>query len=371
MSEYLYQLVRNYLSIEGNKQVDISKATGISKPLISMFLDKKGQKDLQFSNSFAIIRYIEKEDYLDVMDDYCRTLTKPIGILSSLEYASNFNRRDLLDDLLSVHQDHKGEVKEWIEIYRFERDKDLLTSEMAWERCRSLFGKVTIPEALLKLELIESTLTFKQNFYDMNNFLARTDRKVHVLREGFLKDSLLLKYDLQRAYDSLYNRIDIQDAIQNANNILKSPLASDFIVASANHLLGHAYQGHSVDLAIRYLEMAQACYKKANSKKHEEMEQDIAFVLSIHNVIHDRCLSCGDEEEVAHQHYVRGEVNKAIRLLKNQSQLSPFGKLYLGLCTKNVHQVFEGYGEMKQSGNNYFATFFTTKLDSIIRGVGV
>ncbi|WP_144559522.1 AimR family lysis-lysogeny pheromone receptor [Shouchella miscanthi] len=355
MSEVLFNSINKWLSKEGNKQIDITHNTGIAKSLISDVIDKKGSKDLRFSKTLSVLRYIE-EDYLEVMDDYCRTLKKPVGILNSLEYASNFERQELMDDLLTEYKDHRGEVKEWVEIYRFNRDRNIMTPEVAWEKCRELYGRVTVPDAQLKLDLIETSIHFRNDQYNIRSFIDRVERKIGTLKEGFLKDSLKVKYHLNYSFVCLYENEDIDEAIMHAKEVTKSKLVPIYLVACAYHLLGHAEMYRNKELSLHNLKEAKRLYKLASSSKAAQIEQDIQFVLNVHGEYQE--IESLKDEELAFQYLVRKENEKARKALETVDKKSPFALLYLGIATKDIKPIIKGYGLMKQSGNNFFAQLF-------------
>lgn len=359
LSEVLFKSIMDWLSKGDNKQIDITYNTGIAKSLISDVIDKKGQKDLRFSKTLSVLRYIE-DDYLDVMDEYCRTLSKPVGILNSLEYASNFGRDELMDDLLTEYKDHRGEVKEWVEIYRFNRDRNIMSPEIAWEKCRELYGRVTVPDAQLKLDLIETSIHFRNDQYNIKSFNDRVERKIGTLKEGFLKDSLKVKYHLNYSFVCLYENEDIEGAIIHAKEVTKSKLVPIFLVGCAYHLLGHAEMYRSKEISLKHLEEAKRLYKLSSSKKASTIQQDIQFVKNIHGEHQD--LSELEEEELAYQYIVRNENDKARNALDLIKHKSPFAMLYLGMATKDITPIIKGYGLIKQSGNNFFAQLFEKSI---------
>lgn len=363
MSEVLYRSISNWLSEPGRKQIDITNNTGVSKSLISLVLDKKGQKDLQFSKALSIIRYIE-DDYLEVMDDYCRGLTKPMGVLNSLEYASNFGRKDLLDDLIADYSDHRGEVKEWVEIYKFERDRQMMKPEQAWEKCRELYGRVSLLDAKIKIELIESAIQFRDNEYNLKSFINRVENKFSYLRDGFFKDTLQVRYHLHVALVSLYEDVNIDKAVEHATKVIKSWLAHPFLIASAYHVLGHTEMYKSAAKSVEYLEKARRFYKLADSPKHKDIDQDIHFVNNLHGIKMD--LDSMDQEETAHQLYVRGEVGRAVKILDSIKDKTAYGYLYTALCKNDAAALFTGYGMIKRSGNNFFSLLYEEKMKTML-----
>lgn len=362
MSEILYKSILGWLSHPGNKQIDITNATGVSKQLISMVLDKKGKKNLAFSNVLAVIRYIES-DYLDVMDNHCRSLHKPLGILNSLEYASNFERHELLDDLIAEYKDERGEVKEWVEIYRFNRDKHALDNEEALEKCRELYGRVTQPDAKLKLDLIESSINFKGNQFNIKEFVHRAEKKLKLLRNGFLKDSLEIRYNLNRAFICLYEEMDTDEAIKYAKKVTDSWLAPAYLIGCAYHLMSHANMYGSLDNSLELIERAAHFYSQSDKVKGQSLEQDKVFLFNLHNKIIDEEIP--DNEERAHQFIVQGKNIDAEEVLSEITEKTPFGLLYEGMCKKDISPILKGYGLIKESGNHFFARYFERQIAAL------
>lgn len=368
MSEILYKSIRCWLSHPGNKQIDITNATGVSKQLISMVLERKGKKDLAFSNVLSVIRYIET-DYLDVMDKHCRSLHKPLGILNSLEYASNFERHELLDDLIAEYKEHRGEVKEWVEIYRFNRDKHGLDNDEALEKCRELYGRVTQPDAKLKLDLIESSINFKGNQFNIKEFVHRAEKKLKLLRNGFLKDSLEIRYNLNRAFISLYEEMNIEEANKFAKKVTASWLAPAYLIGCAYHLMSHANMYDSFNDSLELLERAANFYGQSDRNKGQSLEQDKVFLFNVHKEPYDGVIS--DREEKAHQFIVQGKYKEAGEVLSSISDKSPFGMLYEGMCKKDINPIIKGYGLIKESGNHFFARYFEKQISLLYQAKGV
>ncbi|GAF14945.1 hypothetical protein JCM19046_3491 [Bacillus sp. JCM 19046] len=362
MSEVLYHSIHHWLSQDDRKQVDITTHTGVSKTLISLVLEKKGRKDLKFSKSLSIFRYIE-EDYLDVVDEYCRSLDKPRGILDSLEYASTFERHELMDDLIAKHKDYAGEVKEWVEVYRFRRDKEKMTGIEALEKCRELYGRITQTDAKIKLDLIEATIRFDDERYNIKDFIKRVDNKFDQLRDGFLKDSLSIRYQLNLAFVKLYELNQPKEAIDHAKSVIHSSLAPDSLIGSAHHLIGHAHMYTNYEESLKHLNWAKLFYGRAGHRKQLVIDEDIQFVMNVNKKEIDLLLLEG--EELAHQFIIRGDYDSALRVLDDLEQPSSFAKLYRGMITKNMLCIMEGYGEVRESGNVYFALFFEKAMTKV------
>lgn len=361
MSEVLYRCMNDWLSYEGNKQIDIARKSGVSKQLIYMVLDKKGKKDLTFSKALSIIRAID-DDFENTMDDYCREQDKPTGILSALEYASNFRRNELLDDLIAENRDQKGEIKDWVQIYRLNRDARKYSINDAIQKCRELYGKVSSPEAKLKLELTEFDIKFNLYQSDIRYYISSFETKINELKEGFIKDSLEAKYKLFKAFISLYENNEVDKAIKLSDEIIGSSLSSTYIVGSAYHIKGHAYMYSDYDLSLNSLDKARYFYGITDEKKGNSIQEDIYFVMNVNKK--EIPLDQLEGEELIHQLIIRGNHEEARSLIDNESK-SPYEIMFKGILDRNPDLVFESYGLLRSAGKLFFANYIKKVYENL------
>nr|WP_241741937.1 AimR family lysis-lysogeny pheromone receptor [Shouchella lehensis] len=349
-----------WLSYPGNKQIDISRKSGVSKQLVNKVLEQKGKKDFTFSNVLRIIRSIDS-DFDNTMEEYCRSQTKPSGILNALEYASNFRKYELLDDLIAENRDQKGEIKDWVQIYRLSRDFKEYSYNEAIQKCRELYGRVSLPEAKLKLELIEFDIKYSLFQSDIKFYISSFEEKIKTLRSGFLKDSLEIRYKLFKSFVSLYEYSDIEHSIKLANEIICSPLSASYIIGSAFHIKGQAYMFTDLKESIDCLDNAMLYYAQTDKVKAESIKEDIYFTLNANGQLID--LEELQGEELIHQLIVRKDYETARLLLKTTN--SPFDYLFKGIVENDLSLIFESYGMLRSSGQLFFANYIRSVYDKL------
>ncbi|MBX0320099.1 AimR family lysis-lysogeny pheromone receptor [Shouchella clausii] len=363
--EYVYNELTNWMKINNKKQVDVVNGANLPKALVSRLISTKGQKKLEFGSVLSLFRFIEPEYYLDKMDEYCMLLTKPIGILNALEFAHNFQRVELTNNLLAEHSDRKGDVKNWLKTYALQRDLEKKDIESAFETIRELYGIVEQTEVKIRLDFIEHSLTFRNNNYSTKVFLDRIKKKIDLLPEGYLKESFKLRYYANLSLAKLYEDNDPEMAIKYGEYIVQSMLVPDIIKAPALHMMGHAYIQTSPAKSKFYITQAAETYRASGSEGFYTslISNDIPFVQNINN--EKIPLDKLEGEELAHQYIVRRDYFNAAKVLRSLKEKTAFHYIYLGIAEKNLLFILKGYGILNKTGNVFLAQVFENKLSNM------
>ncbi|WP_099301909.1 AimR family lysis-lysogeny pheromone receptor [Bacillus sp. Marseille-P3800] len=364
--KYVYEEVAKWMNENNKKQIDLSNGASVSKAIISRLLKTEGEKNLEFSSVLSIFRYIEPEHYMEKMDEYCARLTKPQGILNALEYAYNFQRIELTNDLLAEHSDRKGDIRHWLKVYALQRDIDKKSEEIAFEEMRELYGQVEQTEVKIRLDLIEHNLSFRNNNYSTSSFLERINKKIELLQEGFLKETYRLRYFFIQSLCKLYEQDSPDTAIQYAKYILLSPATPDLLKAPVEHMLGHAYMISDLEKSVYYIKKAATTYRSVEDPRYMGLESDdINFVQNINNALIP--LDGLSGEELAHQYIVRNEMANALTVLNNfdEDSKTSYYYIYFGIAEKNLLKFLKGYGILMKTGNVFLSQIFESKFYAV------
>jgi len=364
--QYLYKMVTDHLyEREFLDQATLSRETGVSKFTISRFLKAKGAKDIEFKAALSLMKYFDSYNFGEMMDEYCLKLNKPVGIINALEFASNYKRGDLTDNLIAKHSDKNGEIKEWLEVYDLNRKRTSLPVANVLDKCKYLYGRVSSPEVQIKLDLIEAATISKNDYQTLHYMAERVDEKVKHLREGFVKDSFKTKIYGYYSYSKLYNHNSPSEAIEYAEYIINSPVSPSYLIGSAYVTIGQAQMFVDKEKSLKNIETAIRYYERESEyESYAELlkTNDIVFIKNIHGEFMD--LNSLEGEELAHQYIVREEFEKAVSVL-DEIEETTFALLYRGIATKNLGNLLEAYGQLIKSGKTYFKYLVEREIEKI------
>ncbi|PAF08637.1 hypothetical protein CHH65_13700 [Shouchella clausii] len=358
-AEYLYHVVKTYMNEKKLQQIDVSHATGIRKEYISRFLSAKGKNDLEFSTVLNLIRYLAASEYLEIMDNYCLKLEKPLGIMNALEYASNYERHDLTSNLLALHAGHKkGEIREWLEVYDLNKRRKTMSPYDVMDACRNLYGKVTSDEVKVKIDLIEAVSTYTKDYKSLLRMCDRIETKIKQLRDGFIKESFKIRFFNLHANAVLYYKNDVDTALEHTEYVIKNKVSPTFLVASAHLIRGQAQMYDRKEESIQNIRTAAKLFKLAGYSDYAQnlLENDLVFVQNYHRDIVD--LENLKDGELAHQLLVRGDREKACEVLSKLDDKDPFTLLYKGMAFRDMSYFIEGHAIIVRDGKTFFKRAF-------------
>ncbi|WP_144558557.1 AimR family lysis-lysogeny pheromone receptor [Shouchella miscanthi] len=362
---YLHEIVKGYMNEKNIAQVDISNAIDLPQVYISRFLKAAGKNDLEFATVIAIVRFLAPSNFLEIMDNYCIKLEKPLGIMNALEFASNYKRADLTDNLIAMHSDKKGEIKDWLDVYDLNRRKPHMTTSEIVESCKSLYGKVSSIEMKIKLDLIETVSTYRNDYRILLQMADRLEPKLDKVRGSFIKDSFKVKLYVFFANAHLYFNNNVDKARYYADFVINSNVAPLYLVASAHLTTGHSHMFTDRDKSIKQIDRAALLFKGSHhdSFSEELKTNDIPFVLNYHKIIIETPLK---GEELAHQYIVRGELDKASEVLNETGNDNPFTSLYKGMVTKDIQHLLNGHAQIVKMGMLFYKTIFEREINNLL-----
>ncbi|WP_054704824.1 AimR family lysis-lysogeny pheromone receptor [Bacillus sp. JCM 19041] len=366
-SQYLYGVVKEFLRNRPTlDQATISRETGVSKHALSRFLLAKGEKEIDFQSALSLLKFFDSNSFADVMDEYCHMLHKPVGIMNSLEFASNYKRHDLTDNLLATHADKKGEMKEWLKVYSLNKRKAELSYEQITEMCKDLYGKVSSTEVKIKLDLIEASCMTNVDYQSVMRLTERLEGKVEALRDGFIKESFKMRLYGYYANSTLYFNADTEKALDYAYQVIQSKVVPMFWLASSHLTIGHAKMYDDKIGAINEIELSSKYFRLAGNEplSKQLINNDVMFVRNYYKDRINTDLLSG--EELAHQYIVREENEKAIKVIEELEESSPFALIYKGMAKKNLTDMLDGYGQLVKTGRLFYLPFVKREINNLI-----
>ncbi|MCY1105816.1 AimR family lysis-lysogeny pheromone receptor [Shouchella clausii] len=342
------------MSVENIKQVDIVNNTGLKKAHVSKIV--AGSIEPGFAHLFAVVRYVIPFGYTSIMDEFSLQVTKRDSVISAFEYATYFNRVDLLTKLIDKFSDHKKkEYEEFASVYRL--INSVMGADELIEQCRELYGKVKSEEMRVKLFAVESLLYYKSN--DVNTMLRISEKlrgKIDKLNDSFFKDVLLSRVNAVYASGLLYNEGDT-DAVREAiAQVLASPVSSEASIAASYHTLGHSYIFTDFDKALENLRYAASSYDRCGNyiMAREVLTNDIPFLKNLNNLSFDLEGVCAEER--LHYYVNCGDVAKAKEALKQvQDTDCPYVKTYVAVLENDVPSLLKAHLSFVKRGNLFFA----------------
>lgn len=344
--------VKSLMAQKGIRAVDVTEEIGVSKSVISKFLSGK---DMDFKNLLPLLKYLDSYSYLDILDEYCLTLEKPVSIMKALEYASIYRRDELSANLLTMHSKRKGELGDWIIIYSLFHNMKTLDEEEVLFKCRELYGKVSTAEIKIKIDLIEAFVYYKKiNYTLMLGLTKRAEQQIDRLSDGFIKECFKIRLSTYLANAQLYANEDIEAAVKYANYVINNKLSPLLNVASAYHTLGHAHTFIDTELSVKYLKDASRMFKMIGYDEFSRqlLTEDMSFVLNVNGIIYDE--SIVNDEELAHQLIRQNRKEEAIEVLNKIESETPFSLLYRGIATNDFAHILKAHGMMVRAGNTFF-----------------
>jgi hypothetical protein len=352
---------------KGLKSAHIAEALGWQRSIMSRFLSGG---TLEFHNAFRLVKYLDQVNYLEILDEYCETLEKKSGILCALEYASNFGRHKLTDKLIQIHKNKKGEVAEYVSIYKMYRQRKSMSDGEILEFTKEGYGKTSSLELNTKILLIEAGMYFDaQKFAVVHSLLDSIDQKIKGITNKFVKESFQVRLSIFGANAELKAAGNAERSINYCDFLINSYATPDVLIASAYHTLGHACIFDSLAKSAFYFKKASELYKHAGYV--ENAKEVINSDLSLAHNIHKKEIALNiTGEELAHQLIVRNEKEKALEVLSELEEETPYSILYKGMAEENFSLVLKAHGIMMKAGDNFFIKLFEQELFRLYHAKG-
>ncbi|UTR05194.1 AimR family lysis-lysogeny pheromone receptor [Alkalihalobacillus sp. LMS6] len=343
--------------IENNiKQVDIIKATGLKKAHVSKIV--AGSIEPGFLHLFSVIKYVMPERLTEVMDEFSLEVSNKESIMSSFEYATYYDRVELLKSLMSIYKESsKRDMQEFVSVYELvnsdKKPDDLI------ELYREVYGSLKSKEMQVKVYTCESLLYYRSNdVITMIKMAERIISKVSDLNETFFKYALAAKIKAAFATGSLYNEGDIHLVREVCDEVISNPVTSNMTLAATYHTLGHSYLYENHPLALKNLETAVNFYELCGNKGmvNEVRSNDIPFLNNIHNMTFDLTNVCAEER--LHYYARKGDRENFNQVISKIDDLStPYIKSYTAMMDKDLMNLFEAHISFLRMGNLFFAKF--------------
>jgi DNA-binding Xre family transcriptional regulator len=339
----LVEIIFNELEKRKMSARSLAFAVGVDPATISN-LKNRPEIEIKFLNMLAIIRYLFPKDEYRLMEMYIRSICMPKNIQYALEYCSNHRLKDTLKYLLGLDVQNIV-TKEWIRIYSYRYN--LQTDYDFISRLRKEY--VTTVEMNVFIKFIEIYYHYyKRHFSTFFSLSERLEDDVNEIKDEFIRDMYLVRlYEINASAYMFKGDIDAcrhyaHKTISLNNNKIR--------VANAYLSLGLSYIYESYELATNYMRKAQELlYEIGEVDYAKRIESDgIVFTKNYWSVELDT-IETDSISEQAHLYIRLGEKEKALALLKQIEDKTPFIYYYMGMAIdgeegrKFLYQSIKGF----------------------------
>ncbi|WZX99434.1 AimR family lysis-lysogeny pheromone receptor [Bacillus sp. FSL W7-1360] len=281
------------------------------------------QSRLYFEQVMYTVRNAAPEQLVTFMNMYVRGLKDGVQVQDSLEYAVLFQQIDLLREILDRYEGNRF-WEEWEKVYRFLLSviEGKFTHEEVLEQSHLLKSGVYDQSLQLRLELVDvSAYTHLGDYHKVGSLLDYFSKHLDQLEPNFVKSALKSRIELAEARFLLFIARDFSGAEKRFSRvIMNNATPSALIVASYRDrglsLLNEALLEKS-NKCLRCFEIAISRAKEFGlMREYERLTKE--YYPLVQN-LHGEQFDATDivQEEVAHQHIVRGEHKKALYLIED------------------------------------------------------
>ncbi|WZX99224.1 AimR family lysis-lysogeny pheromone receptor [Bacillus sp. FSL W7-1360] len=297
---------------------------------------------LDFEQVAYSVKQMAKSRMVELMNEYTLSLKHVPHIKDALEYASIFRQTAILKQLLERHQNDE-KLTDWMPTYRLllqVLEGKLSHGEIVDEAC-NLDAYVQDPVLKLRLKLLAAgAYSQLDQFKETSPLLESIIDEFDGIKTGYTRSALASRTLLLVGNYFLYGDGDIEKAEKNYLAVDINLATPPSMKSAANHGLGLIMMRHNNRVQCRYY-FEEAIREAKESGQHDYyaclMNEYYPFARNIMGETFD--LKGVVSEERVHQHIVRGEREKAIRVIEELEAAgkdSPFLTWYKGKATGNI-----------------------------------
>ncbi|SDB85580.1 AimR family lysis-lysogeny pheromone receptor [Shouchella lonarensis] len=357
------------------------------------------QLDLQWENkewSGALMQQLAGEDYFtwsfekvayavkkraksrtaEMMNEYVLSLKHLPHVKDSFEYAVLFQQTEVLQLLLERHQDNE-DLKEWISVYRLLLQclRGQLTHKEVVTEARHLDVGVKEPMLKLRLRLLaahsyEQLWQFDEALFLLENSIS----SFHCLEPCYMKSVLASRALLSIGNSFLYGEGDIERAAVNYLGIVENESTPDTMKADVNHGLGLVMMCKKDSVMCAHYFQEAIFYAKETGKHAYRECLEHEYYPFARNILGEQFdLSGVVHEEQIHQHIVRGEYEKAIRMIEEleQARKSSIPLVwYKGMATGKKEFLWSALEQFEAGNGVFLASLIRRELENPCTDLG-
>lgn len=327
--------------------------------------------ELSFEQVLTMVKKTLPNDYVPLMNIYALHVKRLRHVQDAFEYAHLFGQAETLDKLLEIHKTDDL-LAEWVKVYTLFSSslRNKLTPENYIIQLKNLFCLISNEQLRMKAEIAQL------NYYDQIGNISNMGQMIEQFRNqfsnmesGFLKSALASRITLLAGNASLFGAGNYEEAERYylAARVIDS--IPDALLATAYHGLGHVYLLNDKDGSIEAHKKAILHAKLAQRTDYlKRLETDyfpyarnmLGETFDIENVA---------EHEQAHQYIVRGQNNRALKIINN---LESKGKnsvhllFYKAKALKSVPMLFKSIREFSAHGYTNMIIFVEKEINKLV-----
>lgn len=259
--------IRKYIfdSIEDNDALDldkVAKVIGVSPRHLEYVA--KGERNLTFRPYVKLAFLLDKENPHKRISEWCTSFDTTDCVTGAFEYASITRNVQLLDKLLTIHQEDEGKIGECVRVYSFILNlmkNNIKSSEMHMELKKIKKIKDSSLLLLKEIYLLISKYHAKE-FHSIPNIGHEIEKNVKEMKEDkqFLKECFLHRLSEILAFTHLHLNNLVQ-ARHYAMIILNGEVSIKN-QADAKFIIGMSYLNTDRDECMRYMIESYETMKK-------------------------------------------------------------------------------------------------------------
>jgi hypothetical protein len=353
----------NLLSESDMSLSELAEAISIPKSQLSAFFSSGGKKTIDFIYFIRAIRLIKPNQEEQFMKSVCPCLLRPQNLRVAMEYAATFNYFDLQRVLYDINVGMGRENKDFAEVYKIYLDfqEKTKTNEELFGDLESYSPKF-LETRLFKL-IIKCSLYYRErNYKEMHRCSTLLYKEVGQIKNEYLRESYMSRICDIIARTYLFYKNDVKKARFFAGALRNNEFSAKRKIHSL-YIYGMSYFYEDYKTSLSYLEQYRDELKSiGNSDAASAIQNKEICFLKNHWDEFDEFKS-EDPAELAHYYAKTGDPDKAIKILDDMEQLTPFQYYYKGLATNNPESLSISFVEFMKRGERFFATLPKNELD--------
>ncbi|MFP7287232.1 AimR family lysis-lysogeny pheromone receptor [Shouchella clausii] len=323
---------------------------------------------LEFEDILTIVKYVDEDHSLDIMNMYCYHATKLESVQSAFEFASSYRNYNLLLALLDKHQ-HDDLLTQWCQVYELVSTlyhpclnyRDILSGS------EQLLACIKSKTLRVKLKILRFSSYYNLKQYKMAYTLAleKADA-LKSLQPGYIKSSFAAKIASNLAIIHYNAESNLEKAEELILSTIVNPASQEYILANVHQILGQILIFSNFEKSKQHLLTLINLYQKLKFSPADVIKNnDLPF---LHNV-HQKYFPLDEDmdiEERAHQYIIRKQFDKALTLLdlaEQQNGKNKFNLFYRAMATDNYHIYKEALHFAMMDGEIIYSKWMFNKFE--------
>ncbi|SDC20159.1 AimR family lysis-lysogeny pheromone receptor [Shouchella lonarensis] len=345
-------------------------------PALMRRLGREDFREFSFEQVAYSVKKMAKSRMTALMNEYALSLHSLPHIKDAFEYAALFQQRDILHQLIERYHDDECLV-EWVHVYRLLLRvlEDPFTYEEIIDEARHLDVNVKEPVLKIRLKILAANAYDQMgSIRESSLLLERLVDDLWKIETGYTKSVLASRTLLLVGNYYLYGEGDVENAEKNYLAVTVNESTPEAAKVAPNHGLGLIMMCKGDRLQCAYYfqeairiakETGQYAYQECLERQYYPFARSIlGETVSVEGIT---------LEEQAHQYIVRGEREKALRLigeLEVSVKSDPHLTWYKGMATGKKELLWSALGQFKEKSYAHLVMLIQQQLESPTTNLG-